>query len=241
MNSLIMCEGKTDAILISYVLCKLSGWKINKAPKNFDFKIEERKNQSIYWYTKEDDWLLICGVGGVTEFANFFKTNIESMQLNTNFFSKLVIIVDKDENTNHKIEKDFSENFNNISNKFEHNQWNNNTYIDLFGKLAVIDTLIIIIPADKTGALETVLLNAIAENEYDRLIVEKSIAFIDENRSNVSKYFTQKRLELKAKLGVVFAVLSPEKVFSFIDELLISIPWENYALITDTFKKIIQL
>lgn len=47
MKSLILCEGKTDAILISYLLCKQWGWKWisskNKRFRNYQIDISEKK------------------------------------------------------------------------------------------------------------------------------------------------------------------------------------------------------
>lgn len=39
MRVLLLCEGKTDAILISYLLCKLSGWIPVKSNKKEKIKI----------------------------------------------------------------------------------------------------------------------------------------------------------------------------------------------------------
>ena len=64
MRSIIICEGSTDAILLSYYLNKVSGWEFcKKAPEHLDIKQNEF-DQSINWYKRDDDRLLICGVGG---------------------------------------------------------------------------------------------------------------------------------------------------------------------------------
>ena len=47
--------------------------------------------------------------------------------------------------------------------------------------------------------------------------------------------------ELKAKLSVVFAIRSPQKVFSLIDELIKSVDWEKYQNIKNLFKKILEI
>ena len=39
MNKIILCEGQTDAILLSYYLGKVSGWEFcRKPPKNIAIK-----------------------------------------------------------------------------------------------------------------------------------------------------------------------------------------------------------
>jgi hypothetical protein len=42
-------------------------------------------------------------------------------------------------------------------------------------------------------------------------------------------------LELKAHLGVTWAVQYPEKVFSVIDEQIKSVRWEEYAALKECF------
>jgi len=79
MNKLILCEGKTDAILLSYYLEKTCGWTHRNAPKSLAIKADEYKGESAYWYRKEDTSLLICGVGGRDKFSIFFKDKILSI------------------------------------------------------------------------------------------------------------------------------------------------------------------
>jgi len=78
MNKLILCEGKTDAIFLSYYLEHVCGWAHKFAKKDFPqgFVIEpdKRKGESVEWYNKEDDFLLICGVGGKDNFGSFIKS-----------------------------------------------------------------------------------------------------------------------------------------------------------------------
>ena len=76
MNKVILCEGQTDAILLSYYLAKVSGWRFcKKPPKNVDIK-EDTFDQSINWYEKGNDHLLICGVGGKDKISSFFHAKI---------------------------------------------------------------------------------------------------------------------------------------------------------------------
>ena len=64
MNSLILCEGPTDAILLSYYLERVAGWHFSKKPPaGLEIKSSDR-NESVNWYKRGSDYLLICGVGG---------------------------------------------------------------------------------------------------------------------------------------------------------------------------------
>ena len=72
MNKIILCEGATDAILLSYYLEKVAGWKFcKKPPKDIAIK-EDTFEQSVNWYEKESDRLLICGAGGKDNIGPFW-------------------------------------------------------------------------------------------------------------------------------------------------------------------------
>jgi len=78
VNSLILCEGATDAILLSYYLKKVSGWTYTaKAPDGLNIR-STRGNESVNWYKRGNDYLLICGVGGKDNFTSFFHQSLEN-------------------------------------------------------------------------------------------------------------------------------------------------------------------
>lgn len=58
MNKLILYEGETDAILLSYYLGAVSGWRFcKKSPANIAVK-PDRFEQSVNWYENGEDNLL---------------------------------------------------------------------------------------------------------------------------------------------------------------------------------------
>ena len=64
MNKLILCEGATDAILLSYYLERTAGWKfVRQPPQGVSIRATEQ-NEEVTWYKKNNDYLLICAVGG---------------------------------------------------------------------------------------------------------------------------------------------------------------------------------
>lgn len=52
MKSLILCEGKTDAILLSYYLQRTCGWQYRKQPKELQFSFDSQKGETGNWYYK---------------------------------------------------------------------------------------------------------------------------------------------------------------------------------------------
>ncbi len=98
--------------------------------------------------------------------------------------------------------------------------------------------LLVSIPIDQQGALETVLLDAISEDPYDKNIVEKSKSFVSSIRSEAGRYITSDRLQLKADLSVAWAIQSPQKVFDFIDEQIRNVPGERSETLRDCFREL---
>ncbi len=140
MNKLILCEGETDAIFLSYYLGKVSGWEFcKKGPKNLEIRANY-DNESVNWYKKGGDYLLICGVGGKDNFG-----------------------------------------------------------------------------------------------------VEKAADFVNRMRTEAGKYICSDRLQLKAHLGVTWAIQSPEKVFRVIDEQIRSVQWEKYEVLKECFGVVAEI
>lgn len=223
MNSIILCEGRTDAILLGYYLGKVYGWSYSKkGPKDY-VKTEADPNQEINWYKKDNDYLLIYGVGGKDNFKNVIDSYVSPILQNypqENSFKNIIIVADKDSAEMSEIENLHTEWLRPYANQVVNAKWLENNFEDNFGNTHEIRTLSIIIPADKQGALETTLLDAISEEEYDKIIVEKCAEFVEDVKPVARKYIKTDRLALKAHLATVFAVLSPEKVFLQLDVII---------------------
>ena len=240
MNKLILCEGVTDAILLSYYLEKVSGWKFCKGPKNLAIKPDSH-NQSVNWYRKEENYLLICGVGGKDNFGNFFRTKIKDPVVITNAFEKMAIVTDRDDRDIEKIRTDMLNEMEGFVADFQDRVWCSTVYQDGYGREQKIENMLLVSPREYHGALESVMLEAIAENPYDKNIVEKTDAFVQQMRIEAGQYIATDRLQLKAKLGVTWAIQFPEKVFSLIDEQIRSVVWEKYEVLRKCFEELVDI
>lgn len=241
MIKLILCEGVTDAYFLSYYLEKTAGWKFsNKPPRNLAIKATNF-NESVSWYKKDQDYLLICGVGGKDNFGNFFKNKIEKPLLTSNAFSRIAIVTDRDNRTNNDIIRDLTSSIEAIDLDMEDRKWKQINYLDDFKILNYFELLLVIIPNEHQGALETVMLDAICEDPYDKNIVDKASSFVKQMRIDASKYIKSDRLQLKAKLSVTWAIQSPEKVFSTIDELIKNVKWDTYDSLKQCFGILIDI
>jgi hypothetical protein len=241
MNKLILCEGATDAILLSYYLGRTAGWKFcKKPPKNLMIK-EERIEESINWYEKGDDRLLICGTGGKDRIKPFFEKKIKSAIINVDAFEKIALLLDRDEKETASIEHHASMILQPVITKAENNKWIVNTYRNGFDQEKKIGMLLVVIPVEHQGALENVLLDAISEDPYDANIVDLVTQFVKTMREEAGKYITSDRKELKARLGVTWAVQYPEKVFKLINEQIQSVPWEESEVLKRCFEELIKI
>lgn len=241
MNKLILCEGKTDAILLSYYLESTCGWTHRNAPKTLAVKADESKGESAYWYRKGEDSLLICGVGGKDNFGSFYKNKIEPAMINSSAFSRMAVVTDRDDRQEKSIQMSFLTMFRPVITDIKNDVWVTNTYYNSFLQQVSVEFLLLIIPADQEGALETLLLEAIAEQEYDKNIVQRSIAYVNEIEPIADRYIGKKRLKLKACLGVTWAIQYPEKIFSFIDEQIRSVKWEKSQILAHCFQNLKQI
>lgn len=240
MNKVILCEGATDAILLSYYLEKVADWSFCKAPKDVQIRASSQ-NETVNWYRRDNDFLLICAVGGKDKFKRFFEEKIKPPLFHANAFERIALITDRDDRENEKISDLVQKVLSNINIKIECNEWITGSYQDAFGMEKRISVLLVIIPKEHQGALETVMLDAIAENPYDKNIVEKTKAFVEEMRKEAGKYISSDRLQLKAHLGVTWAVQYPEKVFSLIDEQIKNVHWEKSVVLKNCFEKVIEI
>jgi len=242
MNKLILCEGKTDAIFLSYYLEHVCGWTHKfpqkDIPKIFVIKADKIKGESVEWYRKDDDFLLICGVGGKDNFSGFIKSKIIPAMIDSSVFSHIAIVTDHDNRHEKSICDSFQTILSAVVSNVKNNKWTKNFYKNSFGQEVLVDFLLLIIPADKEGALETILLDAISENEYDKPIVDKAKTYIDDVEPLATKYIGKARLKLKACISVVWATQCPEKAFSFIDEQLRSVKWEKSKYLSQCFREL---
>jgi hypothetical protein len=241
MNKLILCEGETDAILLSYYLRKVAGWEFcRKGPKNLEIR-KRNGNESINWYRKEEDYLLICGVGGKDNFGNFFDTRIKMPLVTVNAFEKIAIVTDRDDRMVDEISQLLLVSMDEFFTDIQDRVWSSNSYQDAFGMEKTIELLLVVIPREHLGALETVMLDAISEDPYDKNIVDKAGVFVQQMRTEAGKYIWSDRLQLKAHLGITWAIQSPEKVFSMIDEQINNVQWEKYEVLRECFGELSEI
>ncbi len=242
MNKLILCEGKTDAILLSYYLGRIKQWEPCKyGPQRCQISVNEKVGEYAYWYQQGGDYLLICAVGGKDRFGIFFAEKLQATIRDAQMFSRMALVTDRDARLEEEIAKEVCQRFTPLITQAKQNQWIENYYEDSFGQQQSLQFLLLIIPASQQGALETLLLEAISEDPYDQEIVIRSTAFVDEIEPYAKKYIGHVRLKQKARLGVTWAIQSPGKEFLFLDEQIRSVQWEKFDTLSQCFSQLLMI
>lgn len=124
------------------------------------------------------------------------------------------------------------------ANRLKNNQRNRLTF-EIESEEYQLNVIPLIIPFDEKGALETVLLSAIAqENGEGAFISEIATAYVNEflQSDKRNKYLKKERLVTKAKLSAAISMTNPDRSTVEFNTLLMSQPWEKKVAIQKHFK-----
>lgn len=245
MNCVLLCEGETDQIILSEYFCNQFGFKYcrdNKLRKSF---AERAAN-----YQNEKHSLDIIFAQG-HEFARDLDTILQINRMNTDVvYDRIIIMTDRDTRQEattvwqHVIEK--ISKFTNSKILIQENQWLLFKQSVGFGEEIQISLLLIAIPIEKEGALETFLLDAFrrekgnsylvdqAQQLVDTVVAEKDS--LDENEFN-HKYLKERRMQIKAPLAVFMALAWPDRSFVDLKDMMKRVPWNDYAEVQMAFCK----
>ena len=233
MTSLLLCEGKTDAILYGYYLIKKFGWQYLESkyrPKQMkSFVLGE--DQSFELYKKSDRYLLIIAAGGASRFKEIwekFKPLISAADERI-VLNRLAIIRDRDNNDDNKLRSIFDDILG--SSIKELNKWNENEFINDFGDMIKLKILPMVVPQDKYGAIEDSIMDALSINNSYELIIEQSKNFVNDTKNKVNEFnkeiLSEQRMIPKAVLSSFISIVSPERLFDKVNKLLLDYKWEE--------------
>ena len=238
MNKLILCEGKIDAVFLGCYFGKVDWKKCQKAPSGLEIK-PDVDNQSTTWYKKGNDFLLICAVGGKENFKNFFENKIKKPLLYSNApFERIAIVRDRDDEQTHDIETKINKALQTVSATVHNRQWSVCRYRNEYGEKKSLKILLLVIPPQRSGSLESLLLEAIAENTETEKIVDNAKAF---TRQMQGANCIPENLKDKACLRVVWAIKYPDQSSTSFVEQIQKIPWKNYEAIQKCFSLLSEI
>lgn len=198
--------------------------------------------------SKDDNTVSIIGCGGCNRLIPClnYELMLNSVSALGEAYDKIVIITDRDEVLT---EQEFSEQIEyqikvyngKYSGLITNNEWMEFSFINGYGDELKTKLLMLVIPFEETGAMETFLLNAIAEqDEYDKYIINQCNAFVD-NVDNQRKYLNKRRYITKAKFDVYFSVRTSAEQFNERRNIIKNVAWEKYPLIQNSFDKLGEL
>lgn len=245
MNSAIITEGPTDYTFIQYYMRKVLSWSDYKESslRNADNQIKARE------LNRNDDVLTIVSAGGCTRIAErvdlLLKNNSKSSS-ESEVFTKIVVISDNDDETaggkiESAIENVLQKYVIDSSIKLQNAKWRTFKMYNGISEEKSVEILLLLIPFDEHGAIETFLLNAIAEKDvYDKQIIEKGSKFV-ESIDPDNRYLKHRRDKVKAKMDVYFSVRTSAEQFSERQNILKKIEWEKYEEIQKCFSELGKL
>jgi len=245
--NIILCEGKTDAILISYFLITVHKYSYSK--KEIVKLPIEKNNEEVNWYSKEAHSLAIWAVGGYDRLKQCLAAVIErneSEMRSAYRFDKIILMLDRDTRIDEQLLTDisvwFQESKIRYKAKIKFDNWIEcaMTLKKMPTEDYRIDILPLVIPPEGEGALETFLLNSLRDNsDEDKSVINESRQYIQKIQ-DVS-YLKKKRFREKACLGAVLSVFSPDWVFSDINDRICSVRWEEIHKINKGFQNFERL
>ncbi len=252
MKRIILCEGKTDAILISYFLEKCFGWSFSPSHTRkppVELPVTNPRNEELNWYQHTDKpELVIWGGGGISQIPPKLHAVSENNRRNprpTDRFEYIVLFLDRDDPTRDctsMVEKWIADSGITLVGELQLGQWvaaEMDLQVTPPAKYQ-LHLLPIVLPLDKPGALETFLIDCWKQlSEGDRQLAQAARAFIDELPKLPRKeYLNHRRLPDKACLGAIFSVFSPDWIFDKIHPKLQSIPWEKIKDAASVYEKL---
>lgn len=249
MRSFILCGGFDDVLIWGYYLRKTQGW--NYDPKGsfsnfYKFPQIDTKRQVVEIYKREEDLLGIWSVGGKDAFEPAFKfINKINIQNPDQGINKVFIVTDRDNNEIDSSLDSFVEKMKRCGFDITklHNMQANHYFYEIEDEMYCLDIIPIIIPFDRTGALETVLMDGIAETgDEESYIVDCANKYIDGvlDSGRLHKYLQHERYILKAKLSAVISITNPDRSTALLDRVLMSWEWENKDAVRRHFEAITE-
>lgn len=244
MRSVILCEGSTDFVLLQHFMRRTYQWEY-KSNKQINIAGQSARECTLQ---KDDNTVSIIGCGGCNRLIPClnYELMLNSVSALGEAYDKIVIITDRDEvltefEFSEQIEYQIKVYNGKYSGLITNNEWMEFSFINGYGDELKTKLLMLVIPFEETGAMETFLLNAIAEqDEYDKYIINQCNAFVD-NVDNQRKYLNKRRYITKAKFDVYFSVRTSAEQFNERRNIIKNVAWEKYPLIQNSFDKLGEL
>lgn len=244
MKSVVLCEGRDDLWFIAYYLHKTAGWDTCNLPwSNYELTPQNQRQEVVY-LRKEADSVAVWCVGGKDCFDNAISTIFNKIIMDYPFdpIDSIVVVKDRDTDTIIEaiatIQKWLPEGIE-LSNKASTTWCHEIEGYDLAIKITPI-----VIPFTEEGAIETLIMQSIREQDHEgSLIVQGANEYIDNllHLPDIGiKYLSHDRLILKARFSAVIAVTNPCHSTGLFRDMVMTCPWEESAYVKEHFDIIVN-
>lgn len=244
MKSIILCEGRTDFLFLQHFMINTYSW-FDSGRFYTQYKSFLDGNRVLI---KGNNELVIAFCGGCSKISNALEKILivnKNSGLSEKKYDNIIIISDNDDeyasqNIHNAIKKKI-DTYSNDSIDLNRNEWKAVKFIDSISQSYNVRFLYLMIPPDSYGALETFILNSIADkNEYDKSIIEKGNHFV-QTVDPQNKYISKRRDFEKSKYNVFLSIRMPELDFIKLHDLFKNIPWQNYPYMTKALSKLKEI
>lgn len=247
MNGILICEGSTDYSLLQYYMRQVFLWRDEKENQNNILKMPGQRSRRLL---KDKDTLTIMAAGGCSRLSeglsNALDRNFLSSPGAAEIYEKIVIITDRDEAGT---ESAFIESVKQVLLEHEvswkddivNNCWISCEMENCLESKITFSMLLMVIPFEENGAMETFLLKCIADNDiYDKRIIDECGKLVDKIDPE-KRYLTGRRIITKAKFDTYFSIRTPAEQFLERQNILKNVKWEQYSKIQKDFRLLGEL
>lgn len=233
MRTVIFCEGTTDLVLIQCVLQYRYGWKY----KGF---LENAETNKLLKRTlvKAESTIEIRRCVGIMNIPYELKELQDQIAFSKTeeLIDKVIVVIDHDtissnrefiDKVNSSLGTCFSEDVVNTEITWKIN----NAFI---GEIN-LSLLIHCIPEYEIGAIENVMLEALAIDDIEKMIIERSNCFITDVSHQQNRYLQKKSLIVKAIFNTYFAIRTPEETPTERSRILRAYDWKHNEVLNKCF------
>ena len=244
-QSVILCEGNTDFSLLQIYMREVHNWNEDKKYQE-ENEVVKIPNQKSRIFKRNDDYLTVMATGGCTRMTEglgiVLDRIIQASPPFENAFNKIAIVTDNDdidtvEEFISNIENKLTERNISFTDELKNKEWLECQVITNVGLPLSFQIIVLVIPYNHQGAMETFLLDAISANDsYDKVLIDKCKAFVSDADPE-ERYLNRRSYKTKAEFSSYFCIRTPADAYTERNTLMKKdIKWSNYSLIRSEFE-----
>ncbi|MGN0405024.1 MAG: DUF3226 domain-containing protein [Bariatricus sp.] len=221
MIELMLVEGVSDVMLISYYLQNVYGWKHEKSNILGIDPLDEHEH--IESLSKDENQLVLCGVGGNGKFAHFVEQHHVNDMIVERDISSLMVVTDRDEDSNAKIGRIINSSLERISIKA--GEWIDNCITDSFGQPKNVK----------------VIIDALNDIPEQTDLIQEVVQFVESLKEELVPELNKINKANKATVGTFFSIRYPQSAMRFFGIYISKIDWSKSESLKKLFLPFIYL